>query len=61
MMVGTYEWWFYSKMQAASMVVIIIGAENTQILLPVLKKFELYGLSASGDAKTSGTIPCAHR
>ena len=46
-------------MNAASVVRTIIASVNTQTLLAVLKKIELYALSGSGDAQTTASV-CIH-
>ena len=50
--VGTYELLFCSKRNVASVVLTMLGGRDTQPLLDGQKKFELYGLTDSGDANT---------
>ena len=50
--VGTYELLFCSKINAASVVLTMLGDEDSQTLLDGKKHFELYALTGSGYPKT---------
>ena len=47
---GTYDRWFYSKINVAPVVGTIIGGNDAQTL-PTVEKIELYTLSCCGDVK----------